>query len=118
MNVKTPPALARRAPTVIIRSEFATSNEVSAGGPSILDVTPVTTRAGADVTVTLRGLNFSESSRVRVAGETLAPVFTEGALQSLTVAIPARLVAQAGEVRIVVEEAGAESNPVRLTVVP
>jgi uncharacterized protein (TIGR03437 family) len=116
MNVKAPSTLPRKFPVVTVRSEFATSNEVSAGGPSILDITPAVVRAGADATVVIRGLNFSATSTVHVGGQTLTPQFTDGPLPSLAATIPGALL-RTGEVQIVVREsADGESNPGRLTV--
>jgi uncharacterized protein (TIGR03437 family) len=120
INVLTPSFLARRFPVVRVQSESSVSNDVSAGGPSVLDVSPPTARAGADVTVTVRGVNLASSSALRVGGEDLPAVTVDGPLQTLTTTIPARLLARPGELALAVvdREAPQEapSNPIRLLI--
>jgi len=115
-----PPSLARRFPELIVDVQGSRSAPVTAGGPSLYDVTPATVRAGADATVTIRGLNLSPSSVVSVAGANL-PVasVTEGFVQSMAVTIPGRLLASGSlALRVADAQAPAElpSNPVTVRV--
>lgn len=117
MNINTPAALDRKYPSLVIRSEFAQSNEVSAGGPSVLDISPARASSSADLTVTLRGLNFSAASVIEVGGEAIATQLTEDFLQSLTATIPARLVSL-GQLSVRVRDSGSTSNAVAVTIQP
>jgi len=80
INVRAPSFLARRYPVVRVQSAVSIANDVSAGGPGILDISPNTARAGADLTVTLRGVNFPPQSVLRIAGQDVAAVLREGPL--------------------------------------
>ncbi len=116
--VRVPPFLARRYPVVIVQSNISSSNEVSAGGPSLLDISPATARAAADVTVRIRGFFLPPISRVRIGNVTMSTVFSDGPIQTLTVTIPASAIPTAGEVEITVFDPAnpieAPSNAVRL----
>jgi len=120
INVRAPSFLARRYPVVRVQSAVSIANDVSAGGPGILDISPNTARAGADLTVTLRGVNFPPQSVLRIAGQDVAAVLREGPLQTLTATIPGRLLTQAGEVAVTVADPTAPeeapSNAVRVRV--
>ncbi len=120
INVSAPSSLARRYPLVRVQSSVSVSNEVSAGGPSVLDITPNTARANADVTVQVRGVNFGPGSVLLIGGEQIPALRADGAIQTLTAVIPARLLRGAGPVNVAVADssapAEAPSNPVTLTV--
>ncbi len=120
MNVQAPSFLARRYPVVSLQSAVSRSNDISAGGPGVLDVTPSTAQRGADLTVTVRGVNFSPASELRIAGENIGVSFQDGPLQALTATVPGRLLNQAGDASVVVVDPlapGEEpSNAVRITV--
>ncbi len=115
-----PQSLRRRFPEVVVEAQGAPSNRTTAGGPSLLDAAPASVRAGSDAVVTLRGVNLAPTSAVRVAGETLPAVVTEGDLETLRVLVPARLLRAPGAVTLEVfdADAGTElaSNPVVITV--
>lgn len=122
MNLQAPSFLARRYPLVVVQSEQATSNEISAGGPSLLDVTPNTVKPGSDASVVLRGLNLPAWAALRVQGEDIPAVVTDGPLETLTATIPARLLGSAGELALTVVDPNAPgeapSNAVLLAVKP
>jgi len=119
MNVRVPSFLARRYPILRIQSATSISNDVSAGGPSILDIAPNAAKAGADLTVTLRGLNFPPGAALRIGSENIPAAVNDG--QTLTVTLPGRLL-RAGDLSIAVVDpaapAEAASNAVRLAVGP
>jgi uncharacterized protein (TIGR03437 family) len=122
MNVEVPSFLARNYPLLIVQSETSTSNQTSAGGPSLLDVTPSEVRLGLNSTVAVRGLNFPPNARLQVSGTDLAGAsdLAEG-LERFTVSIPASLL-RPGRVPITLVDANqpseAPSNAVSLLVVP
>ncbi|MGH9661299.1 MAG: IPT/TIG domain-containing protein, partial [Bryobacteraceae bacterium] len=119
LNVRAPSFLARRYPVVVVQSAASSSNEVSAGGPSLLDVSPSTVRLGGDARVTLRGFNLPASSRVVVGGQSVPATLEEGPVQTLTAVLPGSALTRPGEVELTVVEANtaeAPSNPVRLMV--
>jgi len=121
MNVETPNFLARRYPIVRVQSATFISNDVSAGGPSIFHITPDTAKAGVDLAVTLRGLNFPLGAALQVGGENIPVTLSDGPLQTLSATLPGRLL-RAGDMSIAVVHpaapAEAASNPVRLVVAP
>ena len=92
------------------------SNRVTAGGPSLLDVLPAAIAAGADATVTLRGLNLSPSSRVQAGVAVLNASFTDGALQRLEVVIPSSLLSASASLPLKVVDPGAPAEPPSNTV--
>ncbi len=116
-----PAALARRFPEVVVEVQGAASNRTTAGGASLLDVSPASVRAGSDAEVVLRGINLASSSGVAIGRETLPAALSAGELQNLRVTIPARLLT-AGSLALAVidHEAPAEhpSNTVLLRVEP
>jgi uncharacterized protein (TIGR03437 family) len=117
-----PASLRRRFPEVTVEVDGAGSNVTTAGGPSLLDVSPATVRPGADATVTLRGRNFPPGAVARVGSESLAGVLTEGDLQSLRVTVPARLLSTSGRLALTVADPASPqepvSNPVNLNIAP
>jgi len=122
MNVEVPAFLARNYPIVRVQNDTYISNEVSAGGPSLLDVTPNQVRLGLNSTVVVRGLNFPPNARLRVFGTDLAGVRdVAGGLEQFTLSIPASLL-RPGRVPISLVDASqpseAPSNAVSLLVVP
>jgi len=121
MNVEAPSFLARRYPILRVQSAAAISNDVSAGGPSILDITPGAARSGADLVVSLRGLNFPPGAALRIGAENVPAALMDGPLQILTATIPGRLL-RAGDLSIAVVDPAAPdeapSNRVGLMVTP
>ncbi len=124
INVRAPAFLGRRFPIVRVQSPISISNDTSAGGPSILDISPNAGRRGADLTLTVRGVNLAPLSVLRIGGEDIGVAFRDGPLQTLTATIPGRLLGQAGEVLVTVADptapAEAPSNavPVRVAAGP
>ena len=116
-----PAALARRFPEVVVEVQGAVSNRTTAGGASLLDVSPASVRAGADAEVVLRGIHLASSSAVGIGREILPAAFSAGDLETLRVTIPARLLA-AGSLTLAVIDADAptehRSNTVLLRVEP
>jgi uncharacterized protein (TIGR03437 family) len=117
-----PSPLTRRFPEVIVEVEGTPSNRVSAGGPSLLAVTPSSARAGSEATLTFRGVNLPPSPGVYVGGEPIPAVRIPGDGETIRATVPARLVATPGplSLRVFDTDAPAEhpSNPVVLTVTP
>ena len=116
-----PATLFGRFPAMMVEVQGTPSNLFTAGGPSLLDVSPATVRAGAEATVALQGIHLSRSSAVRAAGVTLPAAFTDGDRQLLRVVLPARLLAPGPlELSVIDPEAPAEaaSNAVVLRVEP
>jgi uncharacterized protein (TIGR03437 family) len=117
-----PGSLARRFPEVTVEVGGMLSNRVTAGGPSLLDVSPASVRAGAEASLTLRGLNFPPGSGLQVAGQNLPAAVTGGPLQTLTVTVPAGLLSTPGPFPLAVVDTAAPaelpSNSVTLTVLP
>lgn len=114
-----PEMLARRFPEVVVEVGGVASNRTSAGGPSLLDVTPASVRGAADVMVVLRGINLAPGSVVVASGERVAAAFTDGPLQTLQVTIPVRLLAGPSVALAVMDPAAAgeaASNAVTLAV--
>ncbi len=109
----------RRFPEVVVEADGVRSSRTSAGGPSLLDISPASVPAGADAVVTLRGINLPHSAAVRIGGETIGASAGGDSLQSLQVTIPGRLLSR-GAVAVTVADpeapAEAPSNPVTLTV--
>ncbi|MBI3665107.1 MAG: M36 family metallopeptidase [Acidobacteria bacterium] len=120
MNIQAPSFLGRRYTILHIQSAVSVSNEVSLGGPGILDITPGAAGVGNDVTVTVRGINFASGMALQVGGQNVPATFADGALQTLTATIPGSLLGSAGTVAVVVVDPGAPreapSNAVELTV--
>ncbi len=115
-----PATLARRFPEMVVEVGGVPSNRFTAGGPSLLDVTPPTVRTGADARLTLRGVNLPASAGVQVAGQALPASLADGPLQTLSVTLPAALLASPGPLALTVIDTSAPgepaSNPVTLTV--
>ncbi|HYM10382.1 MAG TPA: matrixin family metalloprotease [Bryobacterales bacterium] len=116
-----PASLSRRFPELVVTANGVPSNRTTAGGASLLDVSPALVSTGSDVEVTLRGLNFSPTSVVQAGGASLATSFTDGPLQTLRAVIPARLLGSStGSLTLTVADSAApaepSSNPVVLTV--
>ncbi len=107
IRVAVPAGLPRKYPVVAIQSAISASNETSAGGPSLLDVTPATAARGTDVTVTLRGINLPEGAAVKIGDESIAAELTGGGMQSLKAIIPARLLESAAELQLIVVDPAA-----------
>jgi len=122
MNVEVPSSLARNYPLVSVQSETSISNQTSAGGPSLLDVTPSEARLGLNSTMAVRGINFPPNARLRVFGTDLAGARDlAGGLERFTVTIPGSLL-RPGRVPIMPVDANqpseAPSNALSLLVVP
>jgi len=120
MNVEAPAFLPRKYPVIVVQSDLASTNEATAGGPTLLDITPAEARPGADVTVTLRGVNLPRSSVLRIGAMTVPAALADGPLQSLSATIPVPAAAAGGELSIRVADGGnpqeEASNPVVLRV--
>jgi hypothetical protein len=120
MTVQVPVFLARRYPTLKVQSAMSTSNEVSAGGPSVLDIFPNSATAGTDLAVKVRGLNLSPGAALQIGSETVpAMVIGDDSIQTIAATIPGRLLrAGALSIMVVDPEAAVEapSNAVWLTV--
>ncbi len=87
-----PDSLTRRFPELVVEVEGAPSNHTTAGGPSVLDISPASVPPGADATVIVRGINLASSSALRIGAENLPVALTaDELLQTLRVTIPARL---------------------------
>jgi hypothetical protein len=114
--------LRRRFPEVVVEAGGVQSNRTTAGGPSLLDVSPSSVRAGANATITLRGRNLPSNAVVRVGNESLSGVLTDGPLQSLDLTVPARLIVTPGGISLSVSDPAApqepSSNPVTVAVEP
>jgi len=121
INVQAPSALVRRYPLVQVRSAVSISNEVSAGGPSLLDSSRRRATAGVDLPVTLTGFNLPRIALLRIGTEGIGASFLGGTVDSLTATIPGRLL-RPGEVILTVVDPTAPdeapSNPIRLIVDP
>jgi uncharacterized protein (TIGR03437 family) len=122
MRIQVPGLLTRRYPIVTVQGSTSTSNEVSAGGPSVLDITPKSAAAGSDLAVKICGLNFPPDAALQIGGENIpARVISEDAIEAIAATIPGRLL-HAGTVTLTVVDptapAEAPSNPVWLTVTP
>jgi len=117
-----PPALRRRFPEITVEVGGMPSNRVSAGGPSLLDVSPTEVRAGLPATVTLRGVNLAPGSALRIGAANLAGVLADGPLQTFRVTLPAAALASPGVVALDVVDAAAPaeaaSNFLTLTIRP
>jgi uncharacterized protein (TIGR03437 family) len=122
MTIQVPGSLARRHPILKVQSATSTSNEVSAGGPSVLDISPNSAMAGNDLAVKVRGLNLPPGAALQIGSETVpAMVIGDDSIQTIAATIPGRLLrAGALSIMVVDPEAPAEapSNPVWLTVTP
>jgi hypothetical protein len=108
---RVPATLPRRFPEITVEAEGVRSNRTTAGGPSLVDVSPRVAASNTDATVTLRGVNLPSNPAVRIAGETLAGVLVEGETQTVRVTIPARLLATRGAVSLTVSDPAAPSEP-------
>jgi hypothetical protein len=120
MTIQVPGVLARRYPILKVESATSTSNEVSAGGPSVLDISPNSATAGNDLAVRIRGLNLPPGAALQIGDETVrAIVMSDDSIQTIAAMIPGRLL-RAGAVSITVIDPAAPveapSNPVWLTV--
>lgn len=115
VRVKVPAGLGRKFPIVQVQSALSQSQEVSAGGPSLGSVAPAAVAKGGDAEVTLQGINLPAGAAVKIGDETIAGELTDGAVQTLRVTIPARLLEGATELALSVVDpaAGSEapSNP-------
>jgi uncharacterized protein (TIGR03437 family) len=108
IRFRAPSSLGRVYPVVSLTSDISAAPDVSAGGMSLLDITPAPLVAGVDASVTIRGLNLPDQVLVKVSGESLsADVTTSGAFQSLRVTIPGRLLTTGQPVAIRVEDPAA-----------
>lgn len=114
-----PARLARRYPEIVVEAGGVPSNRFTAGGPSLLEVTPGVTRAGTEATLTLRGLHLPESSLVQ-AGNLKIPASVEPDGRTLRVVLPASVLSAPGTLSLTVADADAPgepaSNPVFLTI--
>jgi uncharacterized protein (TIGR03437 family) len=122
LNVEVPAFLARNYPIVRVQNEAFLSNDVSAGGPSLLDVTPNQVGLGLNSTLAVRGLNFPPNARLRVFGTDLSGVRDlDGGLERFTVSVPASLL-RPGRVTLALVDASqpseAPSNSLSVLVVP
>lgn len=121
VTVHVPDFLARQYPVIHVQNDFGSSQDTSAGGASLFDVTPAAVAVGADIEVRIRGINLPAKGRLRV-GELEVPfvLSVEGAYQVMTATIPAAAVSVRGTVDLVVDEPenpGEEpSNVIRLRV--
>ncbi len=115
-----PGLLSQRFPQIVVEVQGVASNQITAGGPSLLNVSPAAVKAGSDATVTLRGINLAPSDAVVVGGTTLPAVYAQADLQTLQVTIPGRLLPSAGSLPLKVVDTSAPlespSNSVVLTV--
>jgi hypothetical protein len=102
IRATVPEMLVTPFPTMVVQSADSSSNEVSAGGASLLDVMPATVTRGADASITLRGINLPAGAAVRVGEEAFAGTLEDGPLQSLLVTLPARLLEAGSELRLTV----------------
>ncbi len=117
-----PQTLRHRYPELIVDVQGALSNRVTAGGPSLFDVSPAQVAAGSETLLTLRGVNLPASAALRIGGELIRGALADGDLQTLRVAIPSRLLSRPGAIPIDVIDADAPaepaSNPLTLTIQP
>jgi uncharacterized protein (TIGR03437 family) len=113
-----PASLRRRYPDLQVEVDGALSNRVSAGGPSLAEVAPAEIPAGSAVVLTVRGLNLSPASALRLGGATIAGTFADGPWQSLRFVVPSRLVSTPGVVALDVVDGDAVSNHLALTIRP
>ena len=120
VRVVVPMGIERKFPAVQVQSAISQSQEVSAGGISLANLTPAGVAKGADANVTLTGINFPVGAGVKIGEETIAGELADGAIQSLRVTIPARLLESASELVLSVVDpaapAEAASNPAVLRV--
>jgi uncharacterized protein (TIGR03437 family) len=120
MRIQVPGFLTRRYPIVKVQSSTSTSNEVSAGGPSVMDISPNSAATGADLAVKIRGLNLPPNAALQIGGENIpARAISDDSIEAIAATIPGRLL-HAGTVSLTVVDpaapAEAPSNPVWLTV--
>jgi uncharacterized protein (TIGR03437 family) len=106
-----PASLSRRFPELNVEVAGASSNRFSAGGPGLYGLSPSEVPAGAEVAVTLRGMNLAGSSGIRIGNIVVRGTLTEGSPQSLRVTLPARLLATAGVVVVDVVDADNLAEP-------
>ncbi|MBI4877488.1 MAG: M36 family metallopeptidase [Acidobacteria bacterium] len=107
IQVVAPAGLSRKFPALVLQGAVSVSNETSAGGPSLLDVTPNVVPRGGDMSVTVRGINLPEGAVLKIGGEVLSGELTDGPLQSLKVTIAARLLESGSERQLVVVDPAA-----------
>jgi uncharacterized protein (TIGR03437 family) len=107
---RVPESLSRRFPEVVVESQGVPSNPTTAGGPSLLEVSPASLSVGSDSLLTIRGVNLSGASGVLVGGEMLPATVTDGPLQTLRVILPARLL-RPGSLSVAVVDAKAPTEP-------
>ncbi|HYM12001.1 MAG TPA: BACON domain-containing carbohydrate-binding protein [Bryobacterales bacterium] len=112
-----PNPLPQRFPEIVVQVAGTASNKVTAGGPTLLDVSPAVVRPGADATVILRGINLSPSSAVAAAGVTLPATFQQADWQTLQVTIPASLLAAPGALALAAIDPASPAEPSSNTVV-
>src|SRR5579884_1888633 len=106
-----PASLSHRFPQMSVIVQGAASNPFSAGGPTLYDVSPASVPAGADATVTLRGINLPSTSAVVAGGATLPATLSQSGWQTLQVTIPARLLTS-GSLSLAVTDTAAPSEPI------
>lgn len=122
VRMVVPEGLPRKYPIVQVQSSTAQSQEVSAGGPSLGGINPPVAGRGADVVVTLSGINLPAAPVVRIGEESLTGEIVETAasgVQSLRVTIPSSLLpALASDIALTVADSAAPgeapSNPITL----
>ncbi len=107
---RVPESLSRRFPAVVVESQGVSSNATTAGGPSLLEVSPASLSVGNDSLLTIRGVNLSGASGVLVGGETIPATVTDGPLQTLRVILPARLL-KPGPLSVAVVDTKAPAEP-------
>lgn len=106
-----PASLSHRFPQMSVLVQGVASNPFSAGGPTLYDVSPASVPAGADATVTLRGINLPSTSAVVAGGATLPATLSQSGWQTLQVTIPARLLTS-GSLSLAVTDTAAPSEPI------
>jgi len=120
IELKAANLFASKFPSILIEGVGSQSNEATAGGATLLDVSPATAPRGSDANVVLRGINLPEGAAVKIGSEVIAGTLTDGPLQRLEVAIPAALIDQGAELTLTVVNPndGSEppSNPVTLRI--
>jgi len=87
------------------------SNRFSAGGPSLLDVSPAEIRSGSETALTVRGINLSPAAALRIGPNVMRGTLVDGPMQTLRVTVPSRVVSVPGIVAIDVVDADAPDEP-------
>jgi len=121
VNVRVPSDLTEPTPDVIVRQGTRTAPTVSAGGPGLVTITPMTIATGADtVALSATGVNLSANASLNFGGRRLTSTVTPGAArQTIAATVPATALRVPGTIPMFVtspETGTTQSNAVNFTI--